>query len=121
MLTLSAQTTWVSDTLKVLFRKGLSHELKSELACHDEGRDLNQFIELTIQIDNLIRARKPSTHNTVRVPTPTVAEEAEPMQINSYRLSAEERDRRLSQRLCLYCGQSGHLRSSCPSQPHPKS
>jgi len=118
--TLAAQTMWVSDTLKVLFRKGLSHELQSELACRDEGRDLNQFIELTIQINNLIRARKPCNRNTVRVPTPTVTDEAESMQINSYHLSAEERDRRLSQRLCLYCGQSGHLRNSCPSRPHPE-
>uniref|UniRef100_A0A4W5NCV1 Retrotransposon gag domain-containing protein n=1 Tax=Hucho hucho TaxID=62062 RepID=A0A4W5NCV1_9TELE len=57
--TLAAQTDWVESTLKLLFRKGLSLELQSELACRDEGRSLNQFIELTIQIDNLIRSRRP--------------------------------------------------------------
>lgn len=39
--TLSAQTVWVNNTLKVLFRRGLSHELQAELACRDEGRNLD--------------------------------------------------------------------------------
>ncbi len=55
--TLSAQTGWADDTLKLLFRKGLSMELQSELACRDEGRSLDQFIDLAIQIDNLVRSR----------------------------------------------------------------
>ncbi len=55
--TLTAQTDWTEDALKLLFRKGLSLELQSELACRDEGRTLNEFIELSIQIDNLIRSR----------------------------------------------------------------
>ncbi len=54
--TLAAQTTWTEDPLKVHFRRGLNHELQAELACCDEGRTLNQFIELAIQIDNLLRA-----------------------------------------------------------------
>lgn len=57
--TIVAQTTWVSDTLKTLFRKGLSPKLQTELACRNEWKDLDQFIELAIHIDNLIRARKP--------------------------------------------------------------
>ncbi len=56
--TLAAQTMWVEDTLKLLFRRGLNAELQSELACRDEGRTLSQFIELTIHIDNLIRSRR---------------------------------------------------------------
>ena len=50
--TLAAQTSWVNDTLKVIFRRGLTHELQSELACRDEGRNLDEFINLTIQIDS---------------------------------------------------------------------
>lgn len=74
--TLAAQSSWLSDTLKVLFRRGLNHELQSELACRDEGRDLDQFIELAIKIDNLIRS----------VPVSTVTDETEPTQVNSYHL-----------------------------------
>ncbi|MGL5598257.1 MAG: hypothetical protein ACRDDA_09130, partial [Aeromonas sp.] len=115
--TQAAQTSWVEDTLKLLFRKGLNMDLQSELACRDEGRSLNEFIDLAIRIDNLIRARRP-----VRVQTPTSAStfpvaEPEPMQIGATHLSLEERDRRMRQRLCLYCGQPGHMRASCPTRP----
>lgn len=99
--TLTAQTSWVNDTLKALFRRGLSHEMQSELACRDEGRDLDQFIEITIQIDNLIRSRRSNTRSNPRVPVSAVTDEPKPMQVNSYHLSAEERDRRLAQCLCL--------------------
>ncbi len=95
------------------FRRGLSHELQAELACRDEGRTLNQFIELAIQIDNLLRARRPTTRMTTR----TLPESHEPMQADAYHISAEERDRRIAQRLCLYCGEPGHLRNTCPSRP----
>ncbi len=36
--TLAAQTGWDNDPLKLLFRKGITTELQSELACRDEGR-----------------------------------------------------------------------------------
>ncbi len=38
--TLAAQTGWYNDPLNLLFRKGLTTELQSELACRDEGRTL---------------------------------------------------------------------------------
>ncbi len=55
--TLAAQTDWTEDAWKLLFRKGLSLEHQSELACRNEGRKKSMFIELSIQIDNLIRSR----------------------------------------------------------------
>jgi len=118
--TLAAQTNWVSDTLKVCFRRGLSHELQMELACRDEGRSLDQFIELTIQIDNLMRSRKTSLKRNVRSSPPVDPEYSEPMQINSYHLSEEERSRRLTHRLCLYCGNPGHVRNNCPARSRPE-
>lgn len=57
--TFGAQTVWVDDTLKVLFRKGLNPEMQLELACRDEGRNLHQFIDLDIRIDNLVHTRRP--------------------------------------------------------------
>ncbi len=35
--TLAAQTTWTEDPLKVHYRKGLNHDLQTELACRDKG------------------------------------------------------------------------------------
>ncbi len=66
--TLAAQTTWVEDTLKLLFRKRLNAELQSELACRDEGNTLGQFIELTIHLDNLIRSRRTARPTPPRSP-----------------------------------------------------
>ncbi len=49
--TLAAQTNWTDNSLKVIFRRGLSHDLQTELACRDEGKDFNQFVHLAIQIE----------------------------------------------------------------------
>ncbi|KAI2653667.1 Transposon Tf2-9 polyprotein [Labeo rohita] len=113
--TLATQTTWVEDTLKVQFCRGLCHELQSELACRDEGRSLNEYINLAIQVDNLIRSRRPS-HTSTRLPletTPTT----EAMQVGTVHLTLEERERRMLNHLCLYCGQAGHVKSTCPVRP----
>ncbi len=38
----------------------------------------------------------------------------EPMQVGRARLSREEKERRRSQGLCMYCGAAGHFASHCP-------
>ncbi len=113
--TLAAQTTWVEDTLKLLFRRGLNTELQSELACRDEGRTLSQFIELTIHIDNLIRARR--TVRSAPHSPPRSQTTGEPMQLGFTPLTPQERERRMQNQLCLYCGQAGHMRNTCPVRP----
>lgn len=57
--TLAAQTRWKEDTLKLLFCNGQCLELQLELACCDEERTLDQFIELAICINNLLCTRRP--------------------------------------------------------------
>ncbi len=70
--TLAAQTEWPDDPLKLHFRRGLSSELQTELACRDEGKTLDQLIDLAIRIDNMIRSRRPSRGSTFRSPSPPV-------------------------------------------------
>lgn len=84
--TLAAQTTWVSDMLKTFFRKGLTHELQAELACQDE-----QFVDLAIQIDNLMRSRRVLRHSLSHSIHPVMRDETEPMQVNRHRMSTEEK------------------------------
>ncbi len=123
--TLAAQTNWTDNSLKVIFRRGLSHDLQTELACRDEGKDFNQFVHLAIQIDNLMRSRRPGSRSATssrNLPLPRyyshmTADSSEPMQINATRLTEEEKERRRSQRLCLYCGEAGHFRQNCPHRP----
>ncbi len=117
--TLAAQTGWANDPLKLLFRKGLTTDLQSELACRDEGRTLEQFIELTIRIDNLMRSRRPLRRSATPPSAVTwrTTPEPEPMQVGMTHLTSEERERRRRENLCLYCGLPGHMRISCPTRP----
>ncbi len=116
--TLAAQTGWRdAEPLKLLFRKGLNHELQSELACRDKGKTLEQFINLAIRLDNLLRSRRLPRSSFSTAAMATAPPAAEPMQIGVTHLSGEERERRVRLNLCLYCGLPGHMRASCPTRP----
>jgi len=108
---------WVDDTLKLLFRQGLNSDLQSELACRDEDKTLDQFIDLAIRIDNLIRSRRSYRPTCSSSQMSQPSDPTEPMQVGRTHLSTEERERRLRNHLCLYCGQAGHLRADCPTRP----
>ncbi|KAL0164219.1 hypothetical protein M9458_039972, partial [Cirrhinus mrigala] len=116
--TLAAQSGWTDEPLKLHYRKGLHPDLQMELACRDEGLSLEQYIDLSIRVDNLMRARKPGRPFTV-VPLAASSTEAssEPMQLGATKLTLEERERRLRGNLCLYCGLAGHIRATCPTRP----
>ncbi|XP_058619589.1 uncharacterized protein LOC131532156 [Onychostoma macrolepis] len=90
--TLAAQTGWEEDPLKLLYRKGLTADLQSELACRDEGKTLEQFMETAIRIDNLMRARR-GAYSTRPSVSPSFSSDPEPMQIGLTRLHPEERER----------------------------
>ncbi|KAI2660465.1 Transposon Tf2-6 polyprotein [Labeo rohita] len=109
---------WNDGPLKLHYRKGLNADLQVELACRDEGLPLEQYIDLSIRVDNIMRSRKPNRQFvTAPPPIPAVETAPEPMQIGATKLSVEERERRLRGNLCLYCGQSGHIRATCPTRP----
>lgn len=121
--TLAAQTGWADDPLKTLYRKALNPELQTELVCRDEGKSLDQLIELSIRLDNLLPTRRPS-HVISSCPsqefTPVSSCPVEPMQLGRAQLSNEERERRLKNNLCLYCGLYGHTKAQCPNKPATK-
>ncbi len=77
--TLAAQSGWEDKPLKLLYRKGLTAELQSELACRDEGKTIEQLIDLSIRIDNLMRSRRAPHHFQVHTQAATVSSESEPM------------------------------------------
>lgn len=135
---LANECGWDESALKGIFVKGLSEQLKDELATRDEPSSLDELIALAIKIDNRLRERSreradktrrfsppagPSTIATPSFPPPTPVPSAppggqdEPMQLGRARLDPQERQRRLHHRLCFYCGQPGHFLASCPLKP----
>ncbi|XP_073669521.1 uncharacterized protein [Paramisgurnus dabryanus] len=113
--TLAAQTNWVEDTLKILFRQGLNQDLQSELACCNEGMSFEEFVAMSIRVDNLVRSRRPV--RGYDIPAASSSEVCEPMQVGRARLTLEEREHRFHERLCLYCGEAGHILAVCPTRP----
>ncbi|KAI2645459.1 Retrotransposon-derived protein PEG10 [Labeo rohita] len=116
--TLAAQSGWNDGPLKLHYRKGLNPELQIELACRDEDLSLDQYIDLSIRVDNVMRARRSSRPvSAMQLPAAPHEAPAEPMQLGTTKLTLEERERRLRGNLCLYCGQPGHIRATCPTRP----
>ena len=114
--TLAAQTGWKEEPLRLIYRKGLNPNLQGELACRDDGKTLKQIMELAIRLDNLLRSRRtPLRSSPLECTLPSA--ELESMQIGYTRLSTAERERRCRNHLCMYCGEAGHLKATCPVNP----
>lgn len=69
-----------------------------------------------------ISSKKPFVcHNAYLHPPPSVTPVAlptpEPMQIDCNHLTLAERQRRITDHLCLYCGGEGHILTNCPVRP----
>lgn len=123
--TLASESGWDQRALKATFHQALSSELKDELAFRDPSPDLESLIDVAIRVDHRLRERQQErrretglyrpqeSSNTVEPPwKPNDLEE--PMQLGRTKLTQTERDRRMRERRCLYCGKSGHFRSNCP-------
>ena len=137
--TLAAGSGWNDQGLRSAFRQGLSETIKDELV-RDKPASLDDLVALAIDVDERIRERRrekarhqPSSSRVLesasgssgsKTSSPSVAESTgmahtseEPMQLGRARLTTAEKQRRRDQGLCLYCGDKGHLRDSCPSLP----
>lgn len=137
---LAAESSWDDAALRSAYRRGLGDAIK-DLIIRDQPRTLAELIALALQVDERLRERRaeraqragparPSTARSpvapsalfIREPTPptmsaTTRSEEEPMQLGRSRLTPEEREQRMRDRLCLYCGKPGHHIRACPTRP----
>ncbi|KAI2660981.1 Transposon Tf2-8 polyprotein [Labeo rohita] len=115
--TLAAASGWNEISLLGAYRQGLNPEIRSAMAIYDDNIGLEAFLLRTTRVSQQLAACQPP------ITAPQVASVAastpvpEPMQVDSTRLSRTERNRRISQGLCIYCGQSGHILRTCPIRP----
>ncbi len=125
--TLAAASGWNERSLLTTFRQGLEPNLRLRLhlAAYDDSIGLEQFIQLSIRVASRMHScmedqlGQKNFYPPLRRPENVSPPEPfpEPMQIETIRLSLSERRRRLKQGLCLYCGASGHVISTCPVRP----
>lgn len=131
---LASECGWDESALMVIYLKGLSEQLKDELAIRDESASLEELISISIWLDNRLCERvrerggrlcrvalpleSPASPTPPATPpvSPSSPEELEDaMLLGRAYLSSQERRRRMAQCLCIYCGESGHYIASCPN------
>jgi len=142
---LALDTGFDNQALIDIFRQGLNDDVKDVLAsCLEEPEKLEEFIHFCIKIDNRLFDRKlergiqnrnlkfplmktnqtvypttnksPPAQNTPALSTGPVPMELDSMQAYPKKLSKEERQRRVTNNLCLYCGDPGHKAVGCPKK-----
>ncbi len=124
--TLAVLCGWNEAALWDVFREGLNPEIQDEIAIHDLPASFDDLVDLALRVETRINLRhqrvmaRPSRsiplHFASEASTvhPELLPEVEPMQVGRTRLAMEEKQRRFNQRLCLYCGKSGHFAAACP-------
>lgn len=131
---------WNDESLKAQFYTGLKADVKDALALlPQDPANLQDMSNMAIRLDNRIHERrmepnKPKQsvatvrhnprNNTSTIGTtsnsathPQVSH-VTPMEVDgtSKHLSPSERKHRIEKNLCLYCGDSGHRRDTCPKR-----
>jgi len=140
------QLNWNPDAIRASLKNGLAPELETALITVEEPADYSSYINLLTKIDSRMRAAKqkltprptpskgPAQHSGPRpsptsgssdakpAPHPTSSNSGNyglaPMDLSSNRkkLTPEERNRRITEGLCLYCGGAGHIANLCPNK-----
>ena len=137
--TLAAESGWNTTALYDVFFKGLANHVRERLLTFDLPTDLDALIALAIRTDNrlaefqALRGERSATpcyarpHATAAWISPARSEPEqvravpsqdteEPMQMGRARLSSEERQRRMREGQCYYCGEEGNRVDSCPAK-----
>ncbi|KAI2668743.1 Transposon Ty3-I Gag-Pol polyprotein [Labeo rohita] len=124
--TLAAECQWNEEAQWDMFLHGLADRVQKEIYALDLPANLNGLIDLALRVDSRL-SRVERRGLSARLPPgegipPRASgydaisphDEHEPMQVGRARLSREEKERRRSRGLCLYCGALGHYAFNCP-------
>lgn len=103
------------------FLEGLNEELKDEIFAREFPSHLDDLVELALRLDKCFDLRRHARADVTGFQgfpfmppeSPEPRSEPEPMQLGRVHLSSVERQRRIRERLCLYCGGNGHFAATC--------
>ncbi|ROL43550.1 Retrotransposon-derived protein PEG10 [Anabarilius grahami] len=123
--TLAARSGWNEHALLTTYRQGLDPQVRLHLAAYEDTIGVERFIQLSIRFATRMQScleehqgQQQLNTSLCRPDSVSPPEPAnEPMQVESTHLTPAERQRRLTQKLCLYCGSPGHVISACPTRP----
>ena len=129
--------TGYNDLAKMdIFRSGLNDDVKDVLATSlVDPENLEDLIKLSVKIDQRLFDRrleknsykipyghsdKPKRNLPQGAPSGSVPMDLDGMETQGVKprgkLTKEERNRRIENNLCLYCGEAGHKVNSCPKR-----
>ncbi len=119
--TVATTCEWNEPALVARFLEGLNIDRREEIYAREPPAQFDQLVELAIRLERCFeqRRRVRGSVSRQREAPPSAFDssvsrpEPEPMQLGGIRLSPTERQRRIINRLCLYCGAAGHFASSC--------
>ena len=126
---LATDLDWNEAALINQYRFNLSDSVKDMLIHHDYPTNLNDFIDLTIKIDNRLYEHRvdrrrlnrvgfdapaPAPRPFIPAPTPRASDAMDVDSLRRGPLTPAERDHRFKNGLCIVCGKSGHMKANCP-------
>jgi hypothetical protein len=119
----AGRVDWNEAALIRQFYRGLKERVKDEVAKDERDDDLQELISRAIKIDNRQHERKLEkkgeyrTHHKPSTNTKSNYYGPQPMELDATRfkgkLSQRDRDYRMKNKLCLYCGKPGHRANEC--------
>ncbi|KAK3520197.1 hypothetical protein QTP70_017927 [Hemibagrus guttatus] len=123
--TLAAKNGWNEQALLAAYRQGLNPQVRLHLAAHEDAIGLERLIQTSIRVATRMQScvhrsqdqSRPDNRRDRPEPVSPPEPAPEPMQLGTTHLNAAERQRRLTQSLCLYCGDPGHALPTCPIRP----
>ncbi len=101
----------------VLASSQLDSGIRAQMAIYDDSVGLESFMQKATRISQRLSACHTAKAAQPSVSPPPGSPVPEPMQVDSTRLSDQERARRLAAGLCLYCAAADHFIRSCPIRP----
>jgi hypothetical protein len=124
---LASRSTWNEEALLEHFKVGLSHEIQSLLAGQwhllntmEEAASAATVASQNLKVQSRFGHKYHQSYQQHRRPATVITNgnSAGPMEIDAMstfkKISPSERQRRLDNRLCLYCGGPNHIASNCP-------
>ena len=124
---LAVDLDWNESALIDQYRFGLSDSVKDMLIHYDYPTALDDFVDLSIKIDNRLYEHRmdrrrnnrfgidaPAPRPSISAPTPRAFDAMDVDSLRRGPLTPAERDHRFKNGLCIVCGKSGHMKANCP-------